>query len=63
MLYGDWWRHWEKHNDPQPTELPRSFRTEPVHAARFAVQGNKWELRLAAVLSDDDARVTEPRLT
>ena len=61
--YGDWWRQWDDRNDPQPTELPRSFRTKPVHAARFEVDGNEWELRLAAVLTDDEARVPWPRLT
>jgi hypothetical protein len=63
VLYSDWWRYWEGRDDPQPTELPRSFRTESVHAARFALDGNDWELRLAAVLTDDAMRVPWPRLT
>lgn len=63
VLYGDWWRTWEKRKDPQPSELPRRFRTEPVHRARLEVAAVAWELRLAAVVAEDHERVPWPRLS
>jgi hypothetical protein len=63
VLYGDSWRQWENRNDPQPTELPRSFHTESIHSAGLEVGGTEWEVRLAAVVADDAARVPWPRLT
>lgn len=63
VLYGDWWRHWENHEDPQPTELPCAFRTDPVHKTQLTVGGTSWELRLAAVSVSDGSRIPWPRLT
>jgi hypothetical protein len=63
VLYGDWWRQWERNNDPWPTELPRSFSTEHVHTAAFHVAGTRWELRLAQVFANNGERLSWPRFT
>jgi hypothetical protein len=63
VLYGDWWREWERRGDPPPTELPASFWTEDVHMASFDVGGVPWELRLAQVFATGSEWLRWPRLT
>jgi hypothetical protein len=63
VLYGDWWRHYERRDDPQPSELPRRWWTEHVHTAPFKVADERWELRLAQVLAHGEDRLPWPRLT
>jgi hypothetical protein len=62
VLYGDWWREWEKRGDPQPSELPRRWWTEHVHTAPFTIKATPWQLRLAQVFSSGDDRLPWPRL-
>jgi len=62
VLYGDWWRHWEHHDDPQPSELPDSWWTEHVYTARLKVGETPWQLRLAQVLCTGRGRLQWPRL-
>jgi hypothetical protein len=63
VLYADWWRHWERRSDPQPTELPDSFWTEHVHSAAFDVADTPWQLRLAQVFVTSEQRIPWPRFT
>lgn len=61
VLYGDWWREWEKRGDPQPAELPQSWWTEHVHTSSLAVNHIEWQLRLVRVFPYG-GRIAWPRL-
>jgi hypothetical protein len=56
--YLDWWRQWERLDDPLPVEAPRSFTTQAVCRAPFIVAEVQWELRVAAVTVSTGDRVT-----
>lgn len=50
--YADWWRHWEKHNDPRPIRVPSRGETVHIGTTRFELGPSSWELRLAEVRCD-----------
>ena len=50
--YADWFRDYEKRNDPQPARLPASGSTVALGEAGFEVAGSLWILRLSRVEVD-----------
>lgn len=58
--FADWWRHWEKRGDPQPTSVPSHFATRAVGRFPFSACETTWELRVAAVLAAGQDRVGWP---
>lgn len=48
-VYLDWWRHWEKQADPQPSDLPAAIETVEIGVFPFSVAGQAWELRVSRV--------------
>ena len=62
ILYGDWWRQYQRLGDPWPQELPSGFWTERVHTASFDIAGQTWALGLGQVFVSGERRIPWPRL-
>lgn len=50
-------RRWRNHDDPQPTEFPAPYRTDPLQTAALEVGSVGWQLRLAVVSVTDRERL------
>lgn len=47
--FEDWWREWQRRNDPAPLFVPAGGHTHHLSAAGFFVADAKWEIRLSRV--------------
>lgn len=60
--YADWWKHWEKCGDPQPTQLPLTFSAIEITTVPLLIAETQWELRLTRLATRSDGWLEWPKL-